>query len=383
MHNSIFGRRIHISGSIPSEGNTAEAVKARQFIEQLVQDLLKKGATFVVPVDAEKLRGDNMPFCFDWLIWKTIRDNLHVRPHGAPTPLAIAVKHHKNDEQIPEEFVQLWDEFSATDSVRVDSAAHWNMNSKRMEVQARHGDILITVGGGEGILFLANAYHDAGKPVIPVNFPVSTPGSGTHKLCEFASVGNAASKLFRTRDGNTSLTWLDRITPKARSEVKQVAEKVVELLSALERPSAFAVRLLNPELPEYESVQEFFDVVVKPVIEDDYGYSLTVVDGKQAVEESRIDQDIFVKLRRSGLVIADLTGERPNCFLELGYALGRSARTIVTARHGTRTPFDVATYAAHIWRDKGDVTQRRNEFREHIESIKNRPSVTSDAPLIS
>lgn len=381
MLNPIFGRRIHISGSLPVHGSLDEAGRARQFIEQLVKDVLKKGATFVVPVDAEKLRDDQVPFCFDWLIWKTIRDNLHLRPHGAPTPLVVAVKHHKNEEQIPDEFVQFWDEFSATDSVRVDSAAHWNMNSKRMEVQARHGDILITVGGGEGILFLANAYHDAGKPVIPVDFPGSTPGSGTHKLCEFAVVGNA-SKLFRTCDGNTSLTWLDRITPKARNDVKQVAEKVVELLGVLERPSAFAVRLLNPELPEYESVQEFFDVVVKPVIEDDYGYRLTVVDGKQAAEESRIDQDIFAKLRRSGLVIADLTGERPNCFLELGYALGRSARTIVTARHGTRTPFDVATYAAHLWKDKGDVTQRRNEFREHIESVKNRPSIISDAPLI-
>jgi hypothetical protein len=381
MLNEIFGRRVHITGSVPKDGVNAEAIRARQFVEQLVKDLLKKGATFVVPVDAEKLRDDQIPFCFDWLIWKTIRDNLHLRPHGAPTPLAVAVKHHKNEEQVPEEYAQLWDDFSATDNVRIDSAAHWNMNSKRMEVQARHGDILIAVGGGEGVLFLANAYHDAGKPVIPVDFPISTPSSGTRKLCEFAAVGNA-NKLFRTRDNNTSLTWLERITPKPRSEVKQIAERVVELLEALERPSAFAVRLLNPALPDYGPVQEFFDVVVKPVIEDDYGYCLTVVDGKQAVEESRIDQDIFVKLRRSGLVIADLTGERPNCFLELGYALGGSARTIVTARQGITPPFDVTTYAAHMWKDKGDVTQRRTEFREHIESIKNRPSIVSDAPLI-
>jgi len=35
------------------------------------------------------------------------------------------------------------------------------MNSKRMEAQARWGDILIPVGGSEGALFLANLYHDA------------------------------------------------------------------------------------------------------------------------------------------------------------------------------------------------------------------------------
>jgi hypothetical protein len=384
MMSAIFGRRIHIAGSLPDQevATTSEAKRARQFVQQLVKDLMKKGATFVLPVDAEKTRSDGIPFCFEWLIWTTIAQNLHLRPHNAPMPVAVAVKHHKNDEQIPEEHVEFWDEFSGTDNVRIDHAAHWNMNSKRMEVQARHGDILITVGGGEGVLFLANAYHDAGKPVIPVDFGVSTPGSGTHRICEFASVGNAP-KLFRTGDGNTALTWLARITPNSRHEPGKIAERVIELLESLEPPAAFAVRLLNPSHPDHGAVEEFFTVVVKPVIEEEYGYRLVVVDGKQAVEQSRIDQDIFSKLRRSGLVIADLTGERPNCFLELGYALGRSARTIVTVRDGTTPPFDVTTYAAHLWQPHGDVTERRARFREHLESVKARPPIVPDEPLIA
>jgi hypothetical protein len=384
MTSAVFGRRIHIAGSLPLESvaGTPEAARARQFVQQLVKELMKKGATFVVPVDAEKKRSDGIPFCFEWLIWMTIAQNLHLRPHGAPTPVAVAVKHHKNDDQIPAEHIDFWDEFSGTDNVRIDHAAHWNMNSKRMEVQARHGDILITVGGGEGVLFLANAYHDAGKPVIPVNFPVSTPTSGTHRICEFAIAGNAP-KLFRTRDFNTALTWLTRITPNSRSDPGKIAERVIELLESLNPPAAFAVRLLNPDLPDYAAVEEFFAMVVKPVIEEEYGYRLVVVDGKQAVEQSRIDQDIFSKLRRSGLVIADLTGERPNCFLELGYALGRSARTIVTVRDGTTPPFDVTTYAAHVWKPTGDVAERRARFREHIESVKARPPIAPDDPLIA
>lgn len=384
MTSAVFGRRIHIAGSLPEEtvAPTPEAERARRFVQQLVKDLMKKGATFVLPVDAEKKRTDGIPFCFEWLIWTTIAQNLHLRPHGAPTPVAVAVKHHKNDEQIPEEYVEFWDGFSGTDNVRIDHAAHWNMNSKRMEIQARHGDILITVGGGEGVLFLANAYHDAGKPVIPVDFPVSTPGSGTHRVCNFANTGNA-QKLFRTRDHNPALTWLARVTPNSRSEPGKIAERVIELIESLEPPAAFAVRLLNPDFPDYAAVDDFFAVVVKPVIEEEYGYSLVVVDGKQAVEQSRIDQDIFSKLRRSGLVIADLTGERPNCFLELGYALGRSARTIVTVRDGTKPPFDVTTYAAHVWKPTGDVIERRARFREHIESVKARPPIVPDDPLIA
>lgn len=384
MRNPIFGRRIHISGSIPADDQvtTEEARRARDFVEQLVKDLLKCGATFVLPVDAEKRRNDNVPFCFDWLIWTTIGKNLHLRPRDAPSPLVIAVKHHKNEDQIPEENVEFWDNFSVSDNVRIESAAHWNMNSKRMEVQARHGDILISVGGGEGVLFLANTYHDAGRPVIPIDFPVSTAGTGTHKLYEFASVHTNASRLFRTSDGNTSQTWLSRITPNSRIAVKEVAARVIQLLSVLEPPTAFAVRLLNPKMPEFASVQEFFEAVVKPVVETDYGYRLVVVDGKQAVEEARIDQDIFTKLRRGSLVVADLTGSRPNCFLELGYALGRNARTIVTARDGTSPPFDVTTYAAHMWESSGDLVERQRQFREHLISVKDRPPIVADTALI-
>ena len=61
----IFGRRIHISGSI-SEDTTvyprSEVEQARDFISSLVKELIEKGATFVIPVDAEKKRpGDGLP----------------------------------------------------------------------------------------------------------------------------------------------------------------------------------------------------------------------------------------------------------------------------------------------------------------------------------
>ena len=100
---SLFGRRIHIAGSISCDTAVAtpdEVRAARELVKGLVIALIERGATFVVPVDAEKLReGDNLPICFDWLIWKTLYHNLHLRPLGAPNPLAIAVQHHKNEDR--------------------------------------------------------------------------------------------------------------------------------------------------------------------------------------------------------------------------------------------------------------------------------------------
>ena len=75
----LSGRRIQIAGSIAADWNVASAEEvslAREFIGKLVAALVKKRATVVVPVDAEKLRDcDSSPICFDWLVWESIREN--------------------------------------------------------------------------------------------------------------------------------------------------------------------------------------------------------------------------------------------------------------------------------------------------------------------
>ena len=138
MANSpLFGRRIHISGSISNNltvASTEDVDTTRGLVVKLVEKLVRAGATFVVPVDAEKKRDqDDRPFCFDWLVWQAIKDNITKRPTGAPNPLAIAVQHHKSEDQIPSEMHQLWDELRGTDLVEIENASHWNMNGKRME----------------------------------------------------------------------------------------------------------------------------------------------------------------------------------------------------------------------------------------------------------
>ncbi len=108
---SLFGRRIHISGSVIDDeaiAPKAEVERARSLVAILVKELIGCGATFVIPVDAEKERGDGLPICFDWLVWESIRTNIVNRPADAPNPLIVAVKHHKNEEQIPEKFMGLW-----------------------------------------------------------------------------------------------------------------------------------------------------------------------------------------------------------------------------------------------------------------------------------
>jgi hypothetical protein len=381
----LFGRRIHISGRISADAAIAtqpDVQLAREMVKLLVRRLVRLGATFVVPVDAEHRRAvDGEPICFDWLVWQAIRDSLSQRPAGARDPLAIAVLHHKNEDQVPPEFSELWDELRGSDRIQIESAARWNMNSKRMEAQARWGDVLIALGGCEGVHFLANLYHDAGRPVIPLPLRICSADAGARQLFHHAEIRANSGRFFQTEVTDPH-TWTNRMNFPVRTGVPERVNDIIALLEDLEPPRAFAVRLLNPDHEDFIDVDTFFDVVVKPVVEDELGYKLAVVDGRQAFREARIDGDIFARLHRSALVIADYTGSRPNCFVEMGYALGRGAPTIVTAREGTTPPFDIHTVAALMWKPSGSVEERRRAFRDHWEAVRNRPPLVRTEPLI-
>ena len=379
----LFGRRIHICGSISeklSVASTDEVKLARELVKCLVCELLKRGAAFVVPIDAEKPRlCDKLPICFDWLVLKTLHANLASRPPDAPDPLVVAVQHHKTEQQIPAEFESLWDGLRASDLVQIENVSHWNMNSKRMEAQAKWGDILIALGGSDGVLFLADLYHDAGKPVVPLNAAISRPETGARHLFSLGLSSMKASRLFQVVN-HSAHVWINRINFTARKPVTERVGTIIALLEDLQKPAAFFIRLMNPDHDDYQDVQSFFDKVVRAIIEEECGYRITEVDG-QRYDYARIDQEIFEKLHRSSVVLADITGMRPNCLLELGYALGRGLPTMLMAKEGEGFPFDIYTLGGLRWKSDGTDDDRRQAFRKHWEAIKNRPPIVSEESL--
>jgi hypothetical protein len=381
----LWGRRIHIAGSIhpdPAVASAAEVAAAVALLSELVPRLVARGAGFVIPVDAEKLHLDGRPVCFDWTVWEAVANALVRRPAMAPSPFAVAVQHHKSELQIPTTRETLWDSLRSSDLVVIENAAHWNMNGKRMEAAARWGDVLLALGGGEGVHFLANLYHEAGKPVVPLNLALSPADQGALHLFNYGLRRSQSSQLFQVREGPDSHAWLNRINFSARRTPAERAEDIIALLEALERPRAFVVRLLNDKHPDFLDVERFFDSIVQPVIEDELGFKLTVVDGRQSYDFPRVDQEIFEKLHRSGVVVADITGVRPNCFVELGYALGRGHSTLLTARAGTENPFDTYTIPSHFWDLNGRPEEGREAFRTHWAAAIGRPPLVSSDPLI-
>jgi len=80
-----------------------------------------------------------------------------------------------------------------------------------------------------------------------------------------------------------------------------------------------------------------------------------------------MNQAIFDSLHHSAVVVVDITGLRPNCFVEMGYAFGNRQRVIFTAKEGTQFPFDVFALEAFLWKDSEDAKAQVDRFRKHWE----------------
>jgi hypothetical protein len=175
---------------------------------------------------------------------------------------------------------------------------------------------------------------------------------------------NQTNRFFCTTDGSLSHNLLNRINFTSKTPTGKKVAALIELLQALRRPTAFGVRLLNPAIEGFNDVDDFFSGGIKPGVEDKFGYELVVVDGGKN-EEPLINLEIFKSLHRSSIVIVDITGERPNCFIELGYALARGVPVMVNARKGSNLPFDIQPVPTNVWDPKKTLEERKQQFRDY------------------
>jgi hypothetical protein len=130
--------------------------------------------------------------------------------------------------------------------------------------------LLIALSGGQGVEHLAQLYALAGKPVIPLDLDLSaSTNDGTGGATRLAERALARPERFaRFSKPDEAAGLLTRISTRAgESEIPQVVSGIVDVLDALDPPSAFYVRLLNESHSDFTYVESFFQSVVTPVVE--------------------------------------------------------------------------------------------------------------------
>jgi len=130
------------------------------------------------------------------------------------------------------------------------------------------------------------------------------------------------------------------------------------------RPQAFVImKFADAEKdPELEAA---YAKAIVPVIRK-CGYDVVRVDKIRDNKKPITDQILF-NLERSAVVLADLTGERPNCYYEAGYAHALQKEMIFTIKKGQPVHFDVAGYHFIEWKDSNHLAR---ELRKYLKSIQ-------------
>ena len=297
--------------------------------------------------------------------------------------LVKVVSSEKSEAQIPEQRKELWHELVELGIVSLHRInPGWNAGAYRRQEQERLSDALIIIGGGEGVEHLASLYVSHGKPVLPLDIPIGSSygdGLGGAPLLSRLSVANP--NRFIPRINNSTASRLASLNfERGKNSSEEYANSILEFLETIVKPQVFYVRLLNKDVSEFSFVENFFRNVVDPVVQN-MNYHIKEM-GKSETDEALINVEIFKEINNSSIVIADLSGLRPNSFMEMGYAFGLNKKVLLTAKEGTKLPFDSNAIPCYFWSPDRSNEEQQESFLDFWNKNINRPPLISANNII-
>lgn len=169
--------------------------------------------------------------------------------------------------------------------------------------------------------------------------------------------------------------------PACRIEPTNIARPCADLLKHLHgaprpKPKVFVVMKLGDD-----ALNHAYHTAMVPAIQA-AGFKPIRIDQYENAEN--VPVKILNRIDTSDVVLADMTGERPNCYFEAGYARGLGKELILTVRRTPQTAlglhFDLAGNRFIVWSSvdelKEQLTRRFNAIRERDRRYRKRSDGT-------
>ncbi len=247
--------------------------------------------------------------------------------------------------------------------IRNSASSNWeSINGRKPQVPEpiKAAEVLVLVGGYEGTYTAANWARLSNTPMLPV----ATFGLAAADILEDELNSPLEANVNRLTEDE--LEKLKRAVANLRGEKQQecIKQYVAEIISLAEKAAHSREVFIMMSFEENNRLTDFKDAV-KSVCKAS-GFKADRIDEIPTGNSYDIVEKIHREIEACGFVVADLTGERPNVYYEIGYARGLGKNVILTIAKGEDVHFDISGQKRITWDGHVDLRDKLRPELKHL-----------------
>ena len=214
-------------------------------------------------------------------------------------------------------------------------------------------------------------------------------GSATEDSVKLFNMKNATFlRVYRTTEA-LSATADKSVAQQIKDQEFQSNDCTKATLNKIKKASASAPttsllqKAFQPPKPQVFVIMKFGDEILdsayrsvfKPAIKK-LGLSCIRVD--EIPDSGKISDQILEAIAESKYIIADLSGARPNCYYEAGFAHALGKEIVLTIRDGETAHFDLQGHRFIQWKTESDLKKKIGQRLRALETSNARTSPTEE-----